>query len=62
MISKPEIFNYIEEYSGKVESEYNLLSERLGTIETEMLNTLIEYTYKQGMKDGFLLHAELDTN
>ncbi len=62
MISKPEIFDYIEEYGGKVENEYNLLSERLGTIETEMLNTLIEYTYKEGLKDGFLLHAELDTN
>lgn len=62
MINKPELFENINNYGGSVIYEYENLAESLNGIQIEMLNTIIDYVYKEGLKDGFLLHAELDTN
>ena len=62
MISKPEIFENIHDYSGRVKYEYDNLTNRLDRLDIEILDTIINCVYKEGVKDGFLLHAELDTN
>ncbi len=62
MISKPEIIENICEYGGRVKYEYETLVERLDRLDIEILDTIINCVYKEGVKDGLLLHAELDTN
>lgn len=62
MIRKPELFENISEYGGRVKYEYDNLAERLNSLDIEILDTIINYVYKEGLKDGLLLHAELDTN
>ena len=61
MIRKPEIFENIHDYSGRVKYEYDNLAERLNSLDIEILDTIINYVYKEGLKDGLLLHGELDT-
>ena len=62
MISKPEIFENISEYGGRVKYEYDNLTNRLDRLDIEILDMIINCVYKEGVRDGFLLHAELDTN
>ena len=62
MISKPEIFENIHDYSGRVKYEYDNLTNRLERLDIEILDMIINCVYKEGVRDGFLLHAELDTN
>ena len=62
MISKPEIFENIQDYSDRVKYEYDNLTNRLDRLDIEILDMIINCVYKEGVRDGFLLHAELDTN
>ena len=62
MINKPELFENINDYGGSVIYEYENLAESLDKMQIEILNTIINCVYKEGLKDGFLLHTELDTN
>lgn len=62
MISKPEIFENISEYGIRISQEYENLAKGLDILDIEILDSIINYVYKEGLKDGFLLHAELDTN
>ena len=62
MISKPEIFENIHDYSGRVKYEYDNLTNRLDRLDIEILDMIINCVYKEGVRDGFLLHAGLDTN
>lgn len=62
MISKPEIFENIYDYSGRVKYEYDNLTNRLDRLDIEILDMIINCVYKEGVKDGLLLHTELDTN
>ena len=62
MISKPEIFENIQDYSDRVKYEYDNLTKRLDRLDIEILDMIINCVYKEGVKDGLLLHTELDTN
>lgn len=62
MISKPEIFENIQDYSDRVKYEYDNLTNRLDRLDIEILDMIINCVYKEGVKDGLLLHTELDTN
>mgnify|MGYP005806050915 FL=1 len=62
MIRKPELFENICDYSGRVKYEYDNLTNRLDRLDIEILDMIIDCVYKEGLKDGLLLHAELDTN
>ncbi len=62
MLNKPEIFENIGEYGMRISYEYDSLAKKLDRLDIEILDTIINYVYKEGMKAGFLLHAELDTD
>ena len=62
MISKPEIFENVHDYGRRIRFEYENLTPRLEKVEIEALNTIIDCAYKEGLKDGILLHAQLATD
>lgn len=60
MICKPDIFIKAGPYGGVIKNEYQWLAEKLAPIDLESLNNLMNFVYKEGIKDGIEFYRELE--